>query len=74
MEVNPYINHGAIPNIKQASSVNKEFLAMFYKEILKEGFSGEFMGMNEGSQFSQMTKDVFIEKLSKELSDNTKKI
>lgn len=50
------------------SDVKNEFAAIFYREILKQSFSGDFMGMSEGS-YATMAKEVFIEKMAKDLAE-----
>ncbi len=55
----------------QATSRNNEakteFATLMYKEVLKECFSDEFLG-SSGSPYTQMSKDVFIDQLAKEMA------
>lgn len=58
--------------IPQGNSAKKEFSVLFYKELLKQGFSGEFLGM-EGGPYSEMAKDAFIENMARELAEKGEK-
>lgn len=64
--INPAI-FGQVSGISR-SDVKNEFAAIFYKEILKQSFSGEFMGMSRGP-YATMAKEVFIEKMARDLAE-----
>jgi Rod binding domain-containing protein len=51
--------------------VKEEFLAIFYKEILKQAFSGPDLSLNgeeDSSANKIFTKDLLVEKLAQELA------
>ncbi|OGC06727.1 hypothetical protein A2230_01690 [candidate division WOR-1 bacterium RIFOXYA2_FULL_36_21] len=51
-----------------SNEVSLEFATIFYKEMLKESFKGDFGGFGEG-HYSSMAKDFFINTLARELAE-----